>query len=180
MRSSGKMNPDVVVSVRHYGTQRDGHVARSASSSSRDRVIALSLIAGMVVAAVCCVVFLSPGHSAALESDQDSIDYLLNKIDKLTASTSPTARRSAALAPHVVQEHVRLNVETPEQKFLDEVSLIRRASSFNFLMSDTCCTQLRSTGSPKLKRRTTRMSLCCRFPAPCSPTPPACAAVKPM
>ena len=117
------MTPDIAVSVRHYGTQRDGHVVRAANASSRDRVLAVSLIASMVVAAVCCVVFLSPVHTTALESDQDSIDALLNKIDKLTASTSPTTSRHAvALAPHAARDHVRLNVETPEQKFLDEVS----------------------------------------------------------
>ena len=116
------MTPDSVVSLKHYGTQRDGHVvARFANKSSRDRVLAVSLIASMVVVAVCCVVFLSPIHATALESDQDSIDALLNKIDKLTASTSPASLHSAALSPHTVRDHVRLNVESPEQKFLDEV-----------------------------------------------------------
>ncbi len=117
------MNPDVAVSVRHYGTQRDGEVKRENRNSSRERVFAASLLLGMVVAAVCCVVFLSPSHVTALESDQDSINALLNKIDKLTASQStPATHPAAALAQQAShQHHVRLNVETPEQKFLDEV-----------------------------------------------------------
>ena len=127
------MNSDVAVTFRHYGTHQSGQVARDASRSSRDRVIALSLLATMVVAAVCCVVLLSPAHQTALESDQDSINDLLNKIDKLTASQSASpsapapahaAARLAQHAPaqHAQAQHLRLNVESPEQKFLDEVN----------------------------------------------------------
>ena len=82
----------------------------------------------MVVAAVCCVVLLSPAHQTALESDQDSINDLLNKIDKLTASQSASpsapapAHAAARLAQHAPAQHLRLNVESPEQKFLDEVN----------------------------------------------------------
>ena len=122
------MNSDVAVTFRHYGTHQSGQVARDASTSSRDRVIALSLLATMVVAAVCCVVLLSPAHQTALESDQDSINDLLNKIDKLTASQSASpsapapAHAAARLAQHAPAQHLRLNVESPEQKFLDEVN----------------------------------------------------------
>ena len=118
------MNPEVAVPIRHYGTQRDGQVKRASSASSRERLLAASLLFGMVVAAVCCVVFLSPSHTTELESDQDSISALLNKIDKLTATqNAPTSHAVAALAQHaaIAHSHVRLNVETPEQKFLDEV-----------------------------------------------------------
>jgi hypothetical protein len=77
----------------------------------------------MVIAAVCCVILLSPAQTTSLESGQDSIDSLLNKIDQLTASqkVAPASIHKAVLAHHDASQHVRLNVETPEQKFLDEV-----------------------------------------------------------
>jgi hypothetical protein len=115
------MNSDVAVSIRHYGTQRDGQVKRAASSSSRERILAASLLLGMVLAAVCCVIFLSPSHTTSLESDQDSINDLLSKIDKLTASQQAPASHPAAVLAHHTSHHVRLNVESSEQKFLDEV-----------------------------------------------------------
>jgi len=127
------MAPDIVVSVRHYGTQRDEQIVRAAATSSRSRVLAASLLAGMVVAAVCCVVFLGPAQSGLhteLESDQDSIDALLNKIDKLTATQQgPASHHTAALVQHAAPHHVRLSVESPAQKFLDEVNGITRAES---------------------------------------------------
>ena len=127
-----RMAPDIVVSVRHYGTQRDEQIVRAAATSSRSRVLAASLLAGMVVAAVCCVVFLGPAQSGLhteLESDQDSIDALLNKIDKLTATQQgPASHHTAALVQHAAPHHVRLSVESPAQKFLDEVCCTCRTS----------------------------------------------------